>query len=343
MHLTRVLLTGVVLAGLAACDSDPVSKEVAPEPFASVRWVNAVPDTVAMDYRIVDYPSNASEPNLAFRASSGNWRNLPPGPHHIRVFFTNTTEAGTDVSVVSQVFVDTTFVFEVGKKYTILHYGFAKAGASPKQRLILIPEELPSVAAGNVALRSINAAPALGPVDVYAIAADTLGGAAVSGTPIAANLAPAGVSSWVNKPVVTTGTYRVAATAPSSTALLVEALAPVGAPADDRGCIWPAGSVYAAHTDRRHGHKTRKHFSAFFSSARCSPAAHQPLSRAPTTPIRSGPPVLAGRFRNEARGGPSHSACRRCGRDQAKTTGAVEEPPSYLYKSSFWSSLWPER
>jgi len=231
MHLTRVLLTGVVLAGLAACDSDPVSKEVAPEPFASVRWVNAVPDTVAMDYRIVDYPSNASEPNLAFRASSGNWRNLPPGPHHIRVFFTNTTEAGTDVSVVSQVFVDTTFVFEVGKKYTILHYGFAKAGASPKQRLILIPEELPSVASGNVALRSINAAPALGPVDVYAIATDTLVGAAVSGTPIAANLAPAGVSSWVNKPVVTTGSYRVAATAPSSTALLVEALAPVGAPA----------------------------------------------------------------------------------------------------------------
>ena len=96
MHITRVFLAGLVVAGVAACDSDPTSTEVTPAPFASIRWVNAVPDTVAMDYRIVDYPSNASEPNLAFRASSGNWRNLPPGTHRIRVFFTNTTPAGTD-------------------------------------------------------------------------------------------------------------------------------------------------------------------------------------------------------------------------------------------------------
>ena len=231
MPSKRVLFTAVVAVGVVACDSDPLSKEVAPEAFASIRWVNAVPDTVPMDYRIVDYPSNASEPNLPFRSSSGNWRNLPPGPHHIKVFFTNTTAAGTDASIVSQIFVDTTLVFEQGKKYTILHYGFAKAGASVKQRLIQIVDEVPEVAAGQIALRTINAAPALGSsVDVYAYAAAAAGGAITASTPFA-TLAPAASATWKTLPAVTTGSYRVAAAAPSTTVALADALAPVGLPA----------------------------------------------------------------------------------------------------------------
>lgn len=235
MHFTRMLLAGLAVAGITACKSDPVSREVAPEPFASIRWVNAVPDTVAMDYRIVDYPSNASEPNLPFRASSGNWRNLPPGARHIKVFFTNTTAAGTDVSVVSQVFVDTTLTFDEAKKYTILHYGFAKAGATPKQRLIVIEDIPPSPAAGQIGLRAINAAPALGTVDVYAISAAAPGGP-TSGSPQFPNLAPAGVATWFGLPALpapvppaaTSNSYRVAATAPSSSAALADALAPRG-------------------------------------------------------------------------------------------------------------------
>jgi hypothetical protein len=182
-----------------------------------------------MDYRIVDYPSNASEPNLAFRASSGNWRNLPPGAHHIKVFFTNTTAAGNDVSIVSQVFVDTTLTFEVGKKYTILHYGFAKAGATPKQRLVLIEDSPPTMPAGQVGLRAINASATLGNVDVYAIPAAATGGATTGG-PIAINVAPLGVTGYAVLPAVTTGSYRVVATAPASTTPAAEALAPVGQP-----------------------------------------------------------------------------------------------------------------
>ena len=240
MHITRVLLAGLVVAGTAACNSDPVSKEVSPAPFSSIRWVNAVPDTVAMDYRIVDYPSNASEPNLAFRASSGNWRNLPPGTHHIRVFFTNTTAAGTDVSVVSQVFVDTTLTFDVGKKYTILHYGFAKNGATPKHRLVVIPDDPPTPASGQVAFRAINAAPGLGAVDLYATVAAVTGGD-VSGTPLFANVAAGATTAWISVPVATgsvvldgtnvPNSYRFTATAPGSTASLADALAPVGLPA----------------------------------------------------------------------------------------------------------------
>ena len=229
MRFTRILMAGIAVAGLSACGSDVLTHVVTPDPFSSIRWVNAVPDTVAMDYRIVDYPSNASEPNLAFRASSGNWRNLPPGPHHIKVFFTNTTAAGTNTSVVSQVFVDTTLTFEVGKKYTILHYGFAKTGATPKQQLVLIEDIPPTQSAGQLGLRVMNASAALGTVDVYAIPAAATGGA-TTGTPIAANVAPLGVTGWAVLPVVATGSYRVAATPPASTAPVADALAPVGAP-----------------------------------------------------------------------------------------------------------------
>ena len=227
MHLNRMLLAAFSVVAVAACSDDPISREVAPAPFTSIRWVNAVPDTVAMDYRIVDYPSNASEPNLAFRASSGNWRNLPPGAHHIKVFFTNTTQAGTNVSVVSQTFVDTTLTFDEGKKYTILHYGFAKAAATPKQQLVVIEDVPPSPAAGQIALRAINAAPALGTIDLYAIPAAATGGATTGAATFPA-LAPGAIAPWVAMSSVATGSYRVAATAPASTAALADALAPVG-------------------------------------------------------------------------------------------------------------------
>ena len=227
MHLNRMLLAAFFVVAVTACSDDPLSTEVAPAPFTSIRWVNAVPDTVAMDYRIVDYPSNASEPNLAFRASSGNWRNLPPGAHHIKVFFTNTTQAGTNVSVVSQTFVDTTLTFEEGKKYTILHYGFAKAAATPKQQLVVIEDVPPSPAAGQIALRAINAAPALGTIDLYAIPAAATGGATTGAATFPA-LAPGAIAPWVAMSSVATGSYRVAATAPASTAALADALAPVG-------------------------------------------------------------------------------------------------------------------
>ena len=231
MQFTRLIFAGLVVAAVAACDEDPVSREVTPQPSAAIRWVNAVPDTVAMDYRIVDYPSNASEPNLAFRASSGNWRIVPAGAHRIRVFFTNTTAAGMMPAVVSQIFLDTTLTFEVGKKYTLLHFGYAKSSATPKQRLIVIEDDPPTPAAGQVAIRAINAAPALGAVNLHATIAAATGGA-VTGTPLFSNVAPGAATAWVSVPVATgTNTYRFTATAPGSTTALVDALAPAGSAA----------------------------------------------------------------------------------------------------------------
>lgn len=230
MQFSRVLLLGSAVLVAAACSEDAVSKVVSPESSAAIRWVNAIPDTVGMDYRIVDYPSNASEPGLVYGASSGNWRIVPAGSHHIKAFFAcpSSLSACNKVSIVSTVIDEATFNLEANKKYTILHYGFAKAGSTPAKKLVLIEDVVPTVPAGQVAIRVINAAPALGSVSVYSALAAATGGA-VTGTAAYASVAPGTASAWVNFPVATgTNSYRVTATAPGSTAPLVDFLAPAG-------------------------------------------------------------------------------------------------------------------
>ena len=80
MQFSRALSIGLAATALMACSEDPISKEVSPEASAAIRWVNAVPDTVGMDYRVVDYPSNASEPDSATwaRAAAGGSFPLVP-------------------------------------------------------------------------------------------------------------------------------------------------------------------------------------------------------------------------------------------------------------------------
>ena len=231
MQFSRVLLAGLAVTALVACESDPVSKEVSPEISASVRWVNAVADTVPMDYRFVDYPSNASEPELSFQGNSGRWRIIPAGTHQVKAFFSNKTAAGSETSIVSQVLDEGSFNLEANKKYTILHYGFAKAGATPQKRLVLIEDVVPSVPAGQIAIRVINAGPSLGTVNVFATL-DTAAKGAAAGTPAFTNVAPGAVTAWVNFPVATGArSYRVTATAPGSTTALADVLAPTGSPA----------------------------------------------------------------------------------------------------------------
>lgn len=235
MQFSRTLLLGSAVLAIAACSSDPVSKTVAPDLSAAIRWVNAIPDTVGMDYRVVDYPSNASEPNLLYGTSSGNWRIIPAGSHHVQVFFSCPASLTGSVgnpcqvpSVVQTVIDDATFNLEAGKKYTILHYGFAKTGATPAKKLMLIEDVPPTVPAGQVAIRIINAAAALGTINVYSNQ-DTAAKGAVLGSPSYTNVAPGTVSAWVNYPVATgTKSYRISVTTPGSASALVDVMAPAG-------------------------------------------------------------------------------------------------------------------
>lgn len=227
----------VAVAALAGCSGDSVSKMVEPDAAVAIRWVNAVPDTMPMDYRIVDVVTNANEASIAYRASSGNYRPLPPGDHRIRVFLAGTTAAGNAPSVVQTVVLDTSFTFVVNHYYTIMHAGYMKAGAATKHRLIITDDVFPAPAAGTIAVRAVNALANAGPAAVFATM--TTGTTGAVATPAAfPSLAFAAVSPYTSMAAAptspTTTTYRfTATTAGSTTPLLADGLAPVGAAAVD--------------------------------------------------------------------------------------------------------------
>lgn len=253
------LLPVASLALFAGCSGDSVSTLVTPDPHAAVRWVNAVPDTIAMDYRIVDVLTNANEASVGYGGTSGAYRPVPPGQHRIRVFPAGTVSAACNgPSVVGQVLLDTTFTFAVNHYYTVLHAGYMKAGASPQHHLIITDDVFPAGGAGNVSIRVANALP--NAADVFVTGATATGGA-VAGSAAFSNLAAGTVSAYSSYTAAATtpatSSYRVSATAAGSkTPLLADGLLAIGTaafpgsasvpPLDAVGGTQQAGSVITA-------------------------------------------------------------------------------------------------
>jgi hypothetical protein len=214
------------------CSGDSVSHTVTPEPSAAVRWVNVVPDTMPLDYRVVDVVTNANEASVAYRGSSGAYRRVPPGSHRVRVFLAGTTFAGNSDAVVSTVVLDTTLTFAVNHYYTVFHTGYMKSGASPKHHFVVTDDAFPTVASANNAFRAFNGMPA-GAVDVAVVQGTATGGAAPAAT--FGGIAYGAISNYAQLAAAPTSpsasTYRITAAASSSTVALADALAPVGTPA----------------------------------------------------------------------------------------------------------------
>lgn len=227
----------VAVAAIAGCSGDGVSKMVSPDAATAIRWVNAVPDTMPMDYRIVDAVTNANEASIAYRGSSGNYRPLPPGQHRIRVFLAGTTQAGNAPSVVQTVVLDTSFTFVVNHYYTIVHAGYMKTGTATKHRLIITDDVFPAASAGMIAVRAVNALANTGAADVFATMATGTTGA-VATPAVFPNLAFGAASPYTSVVAApaspSTSTYRFTATAAGSTApAMADGLAPVGVAAVD--------------------------------------------------------------------------------------------------------------
>lgn len=240
------LLPLVVLI-IAGCSGDSVSKLVAPSASAAIRWVNAVPDTMPLDYRVIDVVTNANEASIAYRSSSGGYRQLPPGSHHIRIFLAGTTAAGNAPSVVQTVVLDTTFDFAVNHYYTVLHAGYMKSGASPKHRLIITDDVFPPGTAGSISVRAVNAMASA--ADIFASMAVAAGGAvtppaAFSGVAFGSATPYVGIAVAPAAPAAST--YRIAVTAAGAPSTIVaDGLAPVGAPATDSSAAAPALNAVA--------------------------------------------------------------------------------------------------
>jgi hypothetical protein len=217
------LAAGVV----SACNPDQVV-ETEDIPTAGLRFINAVPDTIAMDFRFVDIVESNAHFKIGFRnnpVTSANvtsstqiqYKNTRAGQRHFRVFLNDTLQ-----SVASTVLKDSTLTIEAGKLYTVIMWGNARTGSNPGMRLTVIQDTPPDPGA-QVALRVINTTSSAIDVRQYP-ATGTVPTAATW-----ANVAPLSVSSYVLAPA---GQIRYnVQPAGGGTPLFADALALIGSPA----------------------------------------------------------------------------------------------------------------
>jgi hypothetical protein len=136
-------------------------------PTAGVRFIHAVPDTGAMDFRPVDIVENSTFYNVGFRGTSLLfYKNARAGSRHFRIFLSPdlALSAEQQQAMASTVVKDTTVTLEAGHRYTFILWGFARPGSNPGMRLEMIDDN-PADPGTAVALRLVNAGAGLGAID----------------------------------------------------------------------------------------------------------------------------------------------------------------------------------
>jgi Domain of unknown function (DUF4397) len=217
----------LAVGALSACNPEQTI-ETAIAPTAGVRFINAVPDTGAFDFRFVDLVENSAHWGQAFRNNPSIASNVTTsqgvqfkparaGERHFRIFMNSTNQA-----VAQTVVKDTVVSLQPDHNYTIILWGRARTGATPALKLSVIDETVPDP--GNqVALRVINATESAIDVRYYSS----------TGTPPAAAtwaaVQPLSVSAYVT---TAPGQFRFnVQPAGGGTALVADGLALVGAAA----------------------------------------------------------------------------------------------------------------
>lgn len=144
-------------------------------PTAGVRFIHAVPDTGAMDFRFVDMVESNAHWNVAFRNNpiiaggvAGSqliqYKNARAGSRKFKIFMYGTTAAIASQEVLGE----TTVTLEAGKLYTAMLWGYANPTGTGRpagaQAMALdFYEETVADPAAQVGLRVINTTAA--PVD----------------------------------------------------------------------------------------------------------------------------------------------------------------------------------
>lgn len=218
MRIRSISAVAAGLVVLAGCGGSVDPVETTLQEAALIRYVNAIPDTSALDFRFVDGSIEGSPQyaNVPFRTFTA-YQRARAGARNIRVF-TNPVAYANDINVATQQHIDTTFTFEPNARYTIISYGFARATAAPRHRLVIIRDDLPTaLTPTQVGVRTIHLAAGVGNVDVYVRTSETP--AAIAGAPAAANVAPLAATAWLNLAPRPVGPllYRWDITAPGST------------------------------------------------------------------------------------------------------------------------------
>jgi hypothetical protein len=217
---------------LYACKSDETTGTVTPPPNATVRYVNALSDTGSVDIAMIDQVEwSANAKPLNFRQASAYQVTDATKPRHIRVFPTSTNAA-----VTSQIIDDETISFTPGTRVTLLLTGSARAGTA---RFVVISDDISPPAAGQIAVRFVNASTAL--VDGYLTDA---AGDPLPGSPTFPNVASNQPSAYVARP---TGGVAARSTDAGSATVTATNAGP-NAPASPPGDAFPAAGVNSQYT-----------------------------------------------------------------------------------------------
>jgi hypothetical protein len=240
MKAQRIALALAAGLALAGCKKDAGPFLASHGPLAYVRYISAVPDTFAMDWRPIDAVENSPPAiGLAFRSHTP-YQAMTPGARHIRVFPAPVGDA-RDPAVVSQIVIDETLTFTANTYYTVVHLGFSRTGQTPEDRLVVIEDNVPaSIPDGQVALRVVNVGTGLGAIDAWATTDTT---SAISGAPTFANVAYGAASAYVNVP---TGAIFLRTTGAGSTTEIVRGAtrrAPNGSPGNPTALLTPIGGA----------------------------------------------------------------------------------------------------
>ncbi len=255
MKVNRIALAGAAAALLVSgCKSDPGPFLAVHGPLAFVRYIAAVPDTFATDWRPIDGVENSPPAiGLVFRGTTP-YQAMTPGARHIRLF-PAPTGVSRPAGVVSQIIVDTTINFTANTYYTVIHLGFSRTGSTPADRLVVLEDVAPPSLAGKVAVRVVHAGTGIGAVDVFATTTST---ATVAGSPSFSNVQYGNQSAYVlmdpGTPCVLGSTctstlwLRVAATGTVTPEIIAgtSRQAPPGAAGDPVALLTPIGGASMA-------------------------------------------------------------------------------------------------
>ena len=223
MNRLRLFVCCMVAVGLG-CKKDATFTEPLPH-YAAITWLNAIPDTMQLDVRVVDISTNASFMDADFRSAQPFPINLEPGARHIKVFLSSTAD-----SIAKRFLLDTTYTFDESQPYFFYLSGRSRAGGTRATIITLAP---PTPPAGQFAIRFLNLAPStagsIRAIPDTTAAPDifiTKRNVRPAGAPIVSGLAFGAMSPYV---FVDTGAYRVELLAPGSTdPAIVQVMIPPG-------------------------------------------------------------------------------------------------------------------
>lgn len=185
MRLSRLVMLSLGTVAMIACGSDKVTAPKVP-PLSSVRFINALSDTGAVDIHAVDQIEFSPVANRLGYREATVYQNTEAGVRTFRVFLTS-----TNITVTSKVMAEASVTLPENTRITLLLTGSARAGTL---RLWVINDDTQPPPTGQIGVRMINAA--TGQVNGYLVAdaADPL-----PGSPTFTGVLPLAPSAYVNR------------------------------------------------------------------------------------------------------------------------------------------------